>query len=363
MTKVCAFRDDNIQAFYVFTVVTRIKMQIIKNPQKILVVKPSSLGDVVHSLPFLNALKERFPKAEVHWVIAKGLEDLLTGHPMINRIWVINKDMWKKLSHVRDSLHELRFFLKALKEENYDIVIDLQGLLRSGIMTLSTGASFRIGFQEAREGSRFFYTHRVKGGRDIHAVDRYLKIAAFLGCDINEVCFPLPLSFSSSCLPQHVLHGDYAVIAPGARWKTKRWPPEKFGELSSILPLRTLIVGSKGDMDIAREVVALSGGKAVSLAGKTNLKELIEVIRGARFFVSNDSGPMHIAAALDIPVFAIFGPTDPLRTGPYGSRHTVIRKDVSCAPCFKRICNDFKCMKSLSVAKVYEIIQENQLQP
>ena len=308
----------------------------------------------------MNAFKERFPKAEVHWVIAKGLEDLLTGHPMINRIWVINKDMWKKLSHIRDSFHELRIFLKAIKEENYDIVVDLQGLLRSGIITVSTGAPLRIGFKEAREGSRFFYTHKVKGGKDIHAVDRYLKIATFLGCDITDVCFPLSLSFSSSLLTQHSFPGDYAVIAPGARWKTKRWPPEKFGELSSILPLNTVIIGSKGDMDIASEIVALSKGKAVSLAGKTNLKELIEVIRGARFFVSNDSGPMHIAAALNIPVFAIFGPTDPLKTGPYGRGHTVIREDVSCAPCFKRSCNDLKCMKILSVEKVYGIIKENQ---
>lgn len=279
---------------------------------------------------------------------------------MINRIWVINKDMWKKLSHIRDSFHELRIFLKAIKEENYDIVVDLQGLLRSGIITVSTGAPLRIGFKEAREGSRFFYTHKVKGGKDIHAVDRYLKIATFLGCDITDVCFPLSLSFSSSLLTQHSFPGDYAVIAPGARWKTKRWPPEKFGELSSILPLNTVIIGSKGDMDIASEIVALSKGKAVSLAGKTNLKELIEVIRGARFFVSNDSGPMHIAAALNIPVFAIFGPTDPLKTGPYGRGHTVIREDVSCAPCFKRSCNDLKCMKILSVEKVYGIIKENQ---
>ena len=336
-------------------------MQIIKNPKKILIVKPSSLGDVVHSLPFLNVLKERFPKAEVHWVIAKGLEELLTGHPMVNKIWVINKDMWKKLSHIRDSIHELRVFLKALKKENYDIVVDLQGLLRSGIITRSTGALFRIGFQEAREGSRFFYTHKVKGGRDIHAVDRYLKIAAFLGCNIKDVCFPFPLSFNSALrTPHSELSEDYAVIAPGARWRTKRWPPEKFGELSSMLPLRTVVVGSKGDADIASEVIALSAGKAVSLAGKTNLKELIEVIRGARFFVSNDSGPMHIAAALSIPVFAIFGPTDPLRTGPYGKGHTIIKEDVSCAPCFKKTCNDLRCIKSLSVKKVYEIIKEQQ---
>jgi len=333
---------------------------MIRNPRKILVVKPSSLGDVVHSLPFLNAIRERFSSAEIHWVIAKGLEDILTAHPMIDKIWIINKDMWKKLSYIRDSLHELRVFMKRLKEEKYDIVVDLQGLLRSGIIALSTGSLFRVGFQDAREGSRFFYTHKIKGGKDVHAVDRYLRIAAFLGSNIDDVCFPLPLSFDSSIQADLLLPADYAVIAPGARWGTKRWPPEKFGELASLLPLNIVVVGSKGDMDYAKKVLDLSKGKAVSLAGKTTLKALIEVIRGARFFVSNDSGPMHIAAALGIPVFAIFGPTDPARTGPYGKGHTVIRQDISCAPCFKRTCNDLRCMENVSVKKVFETIKERQ---
>jgi heptosyltransferase-1 len=329
-------------------------------PKKILIVKPSSLGDVVHSLPFLNAIRERFPSSEIHWVIAKGLEDLLTGHPMIDRVWIINKDMWKKLSYIRDSLRELRIFMKAIKEEKYDMVVDLQGLLRSGIIAMSTGSPLRVGFQEAREGSRFFYTHMIRGGRDVHAVDRYLKIAAFLGCDIDGICFPMPLSFESSVQAGISLPADYAAIAPGARWGTKRWPPEKFGRLASLLPLNTVVVGSRGDMDYAKKVLDLSKGKAISLAGKTTLKALIEVIRGARFFISNDSGPMHIAAALGIPVFAIFGPTDPERTGPYGKGHTVIRQDISCAPCFKRTCNDLRCMTSISASKVLKTIKERE---
>jgi heptosyltransferase-1 len=334
--------------------------QLFKNTKKILIVKPSSLGDVVHSLPFLNALKERFPGSEIHWVIAKGLEDLLTGHPMIDKIWIINKDMWKKLSYIRDSVHELRIFMKGIKEEKYDIVIDLQGLLRSGIITLSTGSPLRVGFQEAREGSRFFYTHKIKGGKDVHAVDRYLKIAAFLDCEIDDICFPMPLSFESSVQAGLSLPEDYAVIAPGARWGTKRWPPEKFGRLASLLPLNTVVVGSKGDIDYAKKVLDLSKGKAISLAGKTTLKALIEVIKGARFFVSNYSGPMHIAAALGIPVFAIFGPTDPERTGPYGKGHTVIRQDISCAPCFKRTCNNLRCLQTISSGKVFKTIKERQ---
>jgi len=334
-------------------------MHKIKTAKKILIVKPSSLGDVVHSLPFLNAVKERFPKAEIHWVIAKGLEGLLTGHPMIHKVWLINKDMWKKTTHIPHSFKELHTLFRKLRKEHFDIVVDLQGLLRSGIITMMTGAPLRVGFKEAREGSRFFYTHKIEGGKDIHAVDRYLKIAGFLGCMTTDVCFPFPLSFNSSPVTHHSsLSGDYAVIVPGARWRTKRWPPEKFGELSSLLPLKTVIVGGKGDTKIANEIVSHSNGKAISLTGKTDMKGLIEVMRGARFVVSNDSGPMHIAAALGIPVFAIFGPTDPVRTGPYGKGHTVIKEDIPCAPCFKKTCDDIKCMNNLSVEKVYEVIKK-----
>lgn len=333
-------------------------IKLSKTPEKILVIKPSSLGDVVHSLPFLNVLRDRFPRSEIHWIIAKGFEGLLEGHPMINRLLIINKNEWKKIKNVKDTISELRSLFKSLKKEKFDIVADLQGLLRSGVLTAATGASVRVGFKEAREGSSIFYTHRVEGGKDIHAVDRYLKIAKFLGCDIADVCFPLPLSFGSSRVTQYLPDKEYAVLVPGARWKTKKWPPEKFGELASRLPMEFLIVGGKSDTDISNKVVNSSKGNAVSIAGKTNIKELIETMRKAKFVVSNDSGPMHIAAAIGVPVFAIFGPTNPLRTGPYGKGHIIIRKGVECSPCYKRSCRDIKCMEMIGVKEVADIIRQ-----
>ncbi len=330
---------------------------LIKNPAKILIIKPSSLGDIVHSLPFLHAMKTCIPAARIDWIVAGGFEELLEGHPMIHRLWIINKDAWKKIGLVKNTITEIKKLFKELKKEKYDLVIDLQGLLRSGIITKATGAPLRIGFKEAREGSRFFYTHKVEGGRDIHAVDRYLKIAKFLGCDITGISFLFPLPTSSSSFTLHPSSfKDYAVIVPGARWKTKRWSPENFGKLASLLPLKTVVVGGKGDRDISDEIVSLSDGKAVSLAGETSLKQLVEIIKGAKFVVSTDSGPMHIATALGIPVFAVFGPTDPKRTGPYGHGHTIIRAEAPCSPCFKRTCDDMKCMKKLTVEEVFEII-------
>jgi heptosyltransferase I len=149
----------------------------------------------------------------------------------------------------------------------------------------------RIGFKEAREGSRVFYTHIVGGGKNIHAADRYLKIIEYLGCDTAEIRFPFPpiersLSFHA--------HDRYAVLVPGAKRKTKRWPVEKFGQLASLLPIKTVIVGSRSDTNIADEIISLSNGKAIFLARKTDIKDLIDVMCRAQFVVSNDSGPMHI---------------------------------------------------------------------
>lgn len=335
------------------------KIAIKKIPKKILIIKPSSLGDVVHSLPFLYAVKDAFPKAEMHWVIAKGLEGLLQDHPMVKKLWIINKDQWKNLKNIDGTIREVRRLFRGLKDESYDIVIDLQGLLRSGLLTYATRAPVRIGFREAREGSNLFYTHKIKGGREVHAVDRYLKIASAIGCEVKDVSFPMPLIKESEKLKKlKEDFGDYAVIVPGARWKTKRWLPASFGRLASMLDMNSVIVGSPNDIEIAKGIELCSGGKALSMAGNTSIKELISIIRNAKYVITNDSGPMHIAAAFGIPVVAIFGPTNPVRTGPYGGNHIIVKSDVECAPCYKKKCKTMRCMDEISVEKVYEAINK-----
>jgi lipopolysaccharide heptosyltransferase I len=322
-----------------------------KSPNKILIIKPSSLGDVVHSLPFLNSIKSCYPKSEIHWVIAKGLEELLEGHPMINKLIIINKDVWKKISRAGETVRELRSLFRGLKGEGYDLVVDLQGLLRSGVIAKSAGASVRVGFEESREGSKLFYTDRIRGGRDIHAVDRYLKVAEALGCGTEEILFPFPILKENAGIRAEMK--DYAVIVPGARWDTKIWPAESFGRLASMLPLKSVVIGGKADIPRAEKVVELSQGRAVSLAGKTSLRELMEVMRDARLVISNDSGPMHIAAGFKVPVVAIFGPTSPVRTGPYGRGHIIIQSPEKCSPCYKKRCDTTVCMKRIEASEVY----------
>jgi len=328
-------------------------------PAKILIIKPSALGDIVHTLPFLAALSTTFPAAEIHWVVARGLHTFLEGHPLINRLWIIDKERWKQLSRFRESIQEINSFRKGLANEHFDVSIDLSGLLRSGLITFAAGARYKLGFSDSDEGSPFFYTHTVEGGRQIHAIDRYLKLAALMGCNTAQVSHPMPPYPADtpllSSLPER-----FCVIAPSAGKEANRWPAERFGELAAGLPLPSVVISSKADAGVVATVVTSSNGMAINLAGKTGLKELVALIARARFLISNDTGPMHIAAALGVPVFAIFGPANPVRTGPYGSIHTVIQEPLDCIPCYRQQpCTHWTCMQDITVEKVRKAIERS----
>ncbi len=327
-------------------------------PAKLLIIKPSSLGDIIHSLPFLAAVKTRFPHMEVHWVVARGLHVVLENHPLISKLWVINKDAWKSVAYLRETLRDVRDLYRGLGREHYDVCVDLSGLLRSGLLTFASKAPIKIGFAEANEGSPFFYTHKIKGDMEGHAIDRYLQIARAFGCRGDEISYPMP-AFERNPPLCRTLPRDYVVIAPSAGKEANRWPASRFGELAARLPLPAVVICGKGDAAVADGVVAASKGKAISLAGKTTLLELMAVIRKARFFISNDTGPMHIAAAFQVPVFALFGPANPKRTGPYGPIHTIIKTDIACAPCYRwKPCEHWRCMENLSVDTVLAVINQ-----
>jgi lipopolysaccharide heptosyltransferase II len=301
----------------------------------------------------------------VDWVVSHGLHTFLEGHPLIHTLWVIKKDQWKQWSRLEDTVKEILSLKKQLGCVGYDVAIDLSGLFRSGVITWFSKAPVRLGFAESDEGSPFFYTHRIHGSMKIHAIDRYLEIARYMGCKINSIEYPLaPYDPAPGIL--QTLPKKYVVMAPSAGKPANQWPAEKFGELASRLSLPSVVIASGGEAGIADTVVAHAKGNAISIAGKTGLKELIPVISRAAFFVCNDTGPMHLAAALNIPVFAVFGPANPVRTGPYGDIHTVIQLDLPCAPCYAKYpCTryDFRCMKDLSVDQVYDAIYRKTKAP
>jgi heptosyltransferase-1 len=337
---------------------------------KILVIKPSSLGDVIHALPFLNALKETFPDSRIDWVISRNIKDILEDSPLINSLIVLDKDSWKRIRNIPKTLAEISKLRKALKAKHYDIVVDLQGLLRSGLISLSAPSTMKIGFADAREGSRFCYDRKISIDKNIHAVDKCLAAAEAIGAKINRVKFPLHVDTAAKKIVKRLLGNikDYIVIVPSARWATKRWPAHNFAKLISNTAAPCVITGTKSDNKIAMKILdnlsdkRNKSGKIINLCGKTGLKELTALIAGAKAVVTNDSGPMHIAAALKKPVIAVFGPTAPERTGPYGWQEndemSVIRAGVPCSPCRKRTCDDLVCMNNVSVRSVSEALKK-----
>jgi len=334
---------------------------------EILVIKPSSLGDVIHAFPFLSAVKEHFPDAKIDWVISKSLRGMLEGHPMIRDLLVLNKDDWKSIRNITRTAAELSALRKKLKSKRYDIVVDLQGLLRSGLIAFSTPTTMKIGFSDAREGSTFFYDKKVSVNGNVHAVDKCLEAARAIGVTVTKAKFPIHTDPEAQRRVRKLLGTvtDYIVIIPSARWNTKIWPAENFAHLVSKISIPCVIAGSKTDRKISQRIIALTSGKTImDLCGRTDLKELTALIADAVAVVTNDSGPMHIAAALDKPTIALFGPTDPVKTGPYGwqenSNLKVMKANVPCSPCRrKKACKEFICMSRIDPESVYEFLKES----
>ncbi len=327
---------------------------MLKDIEKLLVIKPSSLGDIVHSLAFLNSVKENFPRIKIHWIVAKDFEDLLREHPLIEKVIVIDKNKWKKIKNLPQTLQEISSLSRNLKREKYPIAVDLQGLLRSGIITALSGANIRLGFKESREFSTLFYNKVISASINLHAVLRYLEMAKFLGCNISSIKFPLPQEKEPDWLKDF---DNYIVIIPSARWHTKNWPIPYFVELINMLPYNFIIVGSKADESIAFNIEKNSNGRAKSVAGKTTLKELIALLKKSLFVITPDTGTMHLAVACGKKVVSLFGPTSPERTGPFGEGNLVIKSPISCSPCLKKYCPDLKCMKEITPQMVYNSIE------
>ncbi len=342
---------------------------------KILIIKPSSLGDVIHALPFLNAIKDSFPDSQVDWVISRSLKGIFESNPLINELIVVNKDSWKRIRNLPKTVSELSSLNRILKSKKYDIVVDLQGLLRSGLIALSTPSTLKVGFADAREGSRLLYDKRVSVNGIAHAVDKCLEVAKAIGAGIDNPRFPVHISNKAKTKISQLL-GDvkeYIVIFPSSRWVTKRWPAENFADLISKTPVPCVVSGSRDDRQIARTVLdsleskyagPSQSSRTLDICGKTDLSELVALIASAKTVVTNDSGPMHIAAALNKPTVALFGPTDPAKTGPYrwqkNKNLKVVRADVPCSPCRKKKnCNEFICMDQISVSQVLESLKRS----
>jgi heptosyltransferase-1 len=363
---------------------------------RILLIKPSALGDVVHTIPVLVKLRTRYPQAQIDWLITPENAEVVRHHPALSNVLLFARRDFSKRGRRWRALLAFFNLLKQLRRAKYDLVIDMHGQVRSAFFALMSGAGVRIGFDRpikrtvtvsaqhdlknipshgwrgAREGSWMVYTHRIPiRTLDVHAVDRYLWVAPLLGLDDDPPDLAIYLSSETALNVERLLeeHGVSAskplvVLVPGTIWETKHWTIEGFAGVAREFlreGFAVALAGTKRDQVRCRQIAAAAPG-ACDLSGKTTPADLAALIRRAEVAVTNDSGSMHVAASLGTSMVSVFGPTNPVHIGPYQRPESVVRVDLPCSPCnYRRLSQcpfDHACMKQVTSTMVVERVQK-----
>jgi heptosyltransferase-1 len=362
--------------------------------RRILLIKPSAVGDVLHTLPVLVKLRARYPEARIDWLLTPAIAELIRHHPALSGVVLFDRHGYAQCWRSWSAAAGLARLVAGLRRSRYELVIDLHGQFRSALLALVSGAPTRVGFSRphagprcptdrrliraaythgwtgAREGAWLAYTHRIPlPASDVHAVDRYLWLGPLLGLDDGppDLRVPVPPVAESrvdALLDCAGVRGrPLAVLAPGTMWETKHWHVQGFAEVGRHLAATgraVVLAGSTAERDRCRAVAELCPA-ALDLCGRTTLSELAALMGRAAVCVSNDSGTMHLAVALGRPVVSVFGPTDPVWIGPYGRPDAVVRAELPCAPCYlrtvRRCPNDHACMTAVTAAMVIERLE------
>ncbi len=333
--------------------------------RRIALIKPSSLGDIVHSLPVLTALRRRFPTAHIAWVVNRTYEPLLRGHPDLDATFPFDRGA-SKAGWPR-ALTAYGRWAAALLRQRFDLVIDLQGLLRSALMAAASGATRRVGLSTAREGAAFAYTDvvRVADPGTVHAVDRYWLVAEALGAGGGPKEFRAPVAETERAWAREMLRPfprPWLVLGVGARWLTKRWPPGHFAELARRAQRRfggtAVFVGGGDETPLAAAAAAGLDDPRCDLTGRTTLPQLAAVLSLADAMLANDTGPLHLAAALGRPVVAPYTCTSVRLTGPYGSAANAVEAPVACQGSYLRRCPRLECMAELTPDRLWPRLEE-----
>lgn len=329
--------------------------------ERFLILRMGALGDIVHTLPAVAALRESFPRAEIDWLVDRKWSPILDGNPDVNRVIPIDRSSAR---NVIATVHRLR-------AARYTTALDFQSLYRSAILARMSGAPRRVGFDSsyAREGgAALFYTEKVTPQRT-HKVEHNLELVESIGARTKEVRFPLCSSPEATEHVDRVLAArgvnDFFVVSPGGGWGFKCWPAERYGALSRALSQRYgwrgVISFGPGERDLA-EIVrreACPPGRAGSLeplAELFNLPQLIALLRRAKLFVAADTGPLHLASALGTPAIGLYGPTDPARNGPFSKHDVVVRNASPEETTYRRDKTPAPSMLSITVEQVLDAV-------
>lgn len=328
---------------------------------RILITRLSAVGDCIHTLPLLCALREHFPNALLAWLVQPVAAPLLDGHPCLDRLITVSKGYIQSPSQLRGLRHRLR-------QMRFDVVIDPQSLTKSAVAGWLSGAKQRIGFAkpQGREMSLWLNNQLVSPQKD-HVIDRYLELLRPLGISRPSVQYalridPVARQTADLVIQKSGMQPGFALINPGAGWPSKVWPAERYGMVAGYLgqvrQLRSLVVWA-GDQELewARQIVELAHGHAV-LAPPTSLTELAALTQAARLMVGSDTGPLHLAAALETPCVCLLGPTQPRHCGPYGLGHVAIQEQLQQGTGRQRRGVDNSAMQAIAVDTVYRACDE-----
>ncbi|MBN1795933.1 MAG: lipopolysaccharide heptosyltransferase I [Sedimentisphaerales bacterium] len=293
--------------------------------KRILIIKPSALGDLIQVLPVLSVLRKTYPDSEIYWMVRNEFASLIQNHPDLTDVILFDRKFLGKAWWNPKALGAIFKLISQLRKFKFDVVLDFQGLFRTAGLAFLSGSKRRFGPANAREFGHIFYTKKVKQDKStIHLVDYYMEIA---GIKSKEVKFKLPQNEKASESVKKLLSDSnisekgYAVFVPGSAHADKCWPVDKFAELADKITQKygcsIVVVGTKSESALAEEIQSKTQTPIINLAGKTDIPMLVEILRNAKLVISNDTGPGHIAAALNKPMVMIFGRSNPARVMPY----------------------------------------------
>lgn len=360
---------------------------------KVLIIRLSALGDIVHGLPAAAHLKRRLPGLRLSWLVEPAGIPLLTGNPAVDSVISFPKKKWlqqlRSVSKLGATALEASAFLKELRTPQFDAAIDFQGLLKSGLLAAGSGAPRRIGFKGTREGAERFLTHALDVGdyfgSGTHVVEHNLRLAEYasrlllnepsdnsdsrIPSYINDgLDFPLPTPDEQRMEKAKGLLGkesgeEGVVFIPGTTWPSKIWPAEHWTRLGKLclerFPGRLLLLGADLEKESNAKLASELGERVIDLSGKTDILDLIAIFQLAKLVVGADTGPLHLAAACGkAATLGIFGSTPSGRNGPYGKKAESIQLSLECQPCFMKVCplKTLACLKELSPEQVFEKI-------
>jgi heptosyltransferase I len=329
---------------------------------RFLIVRLGALGDVIHGIPAAAALRAAFPTARIDWLVdpkyvgllgcVRGLDDRIGLDP-------------------RAGMSSLLSVLGELRGRNYSAAIDLQGLVKSAVLARLAGAGRTIGFARAQlrePAARFFYTSTVDTTGALHVIRQNLALLSAVGVKTDVVAMPLdvPSTVASQLVGEEFSEG-YIVLNGGAAWPNKRWPPERLGAVAAALyarfEMRSVVLWGPGEQELATAIAAASAGTA-TLAPQTSIVDVLSIVRSARLVVSGDTGPVHLAGAVGTPVVGLYGPTNPLRNGPWSAADVVVSRYGQCSCRYQRRCQlAERCIDTITTADVIDASERRLTAP